>query len=101
MKPETPQTEPEPKERREVNTKEIYHLSVTADGANFKLAPCCSPIPGDDVMGYVDDDGIVEIHSLDCPRAQVLKAGFGSRIVATDWATVEEKFLAHIRYFRK
>ncbi len=97
MKPETPQTEPEPKERREVNTKEIYHLSVTADGANFKLAPCCSPIPGDDVMGYVDDDGIVEIHSLDCPRAQVLKAGFGSRIVATDWATVEEKFLAHIR----
>ena len=79
-----------------VNPKKIYRLSTSGDGANFKLAPCCSPIPGDDVMGYIDDDGLVEIHSLDCPRAQVLKAGFGSRIVATEWDKTDDRFPAHV-----
>lgn len=48
-------------------------------------------------MGFVTDDGAVEIHSLDCPRAQILKAGYGSRIVAAEWDSVgEQRFLAHI-----
>ncbi len=80
-----------------ISTKQIYSLRVDADGANFKLAPCCSPIPGDDVMGFINDDGKVEIHSLDCPEAQVLKAAYGSRIIATQWENTDERFLAHIR----
>lgn len=81
----------------EINTKEIYPLKCDERGnANFVLADCCSPIPGDDTMGYVNDDGKVEIHTLDCPRAQVLKAGFGSRIVATKWENVGAKFMARI-----
>lgn len=81
-----------------VTPKQIYKLSTDGGGnPNFKLAPCCNPIPGDDVMGYIDDDGLVEIHSLDCPRAQVLKAGYGSRIVATEWTNVAEEFTAHLR----
>ncbi len=80
-----------------INPKQTYALRVDADGANFKLSDCCSPIPGDDVMGFINDDGKLEIHSLDCPRAQVLKATYGSRIVATEWESVDERFLAHIR----
>ncbi len=79
-----------------VNTKQIYHLSATGDNSNFKFAPCCNPIPGDDVMGYLDDDGLVEIHAVDCPRAQILKAGFGPRIVAVEWETVDDRFPAHV-----
>lgn len=80
-----------------VNTKQIYKLRATAEGTNFRVADCCSPIPGDDVMGFVSDDGTIEIHSLDCPRAQVLKAAYGSRIVATEWDTDgKQRFLAHI-----
>lgn len=80
-----------------VNTKEVYALRSTVDGANFRLAPCCSPIPGDDVMGFIADDGTIEIHSLDCPEAQLLKAGYGSRIVATRWDTDgDRRFLAHV-----
>jgi GTP pyrophosphokinase len=48
------------------------------------------------VLGFVTDEGDVEIHSMDCPRAQVLKAGYGPRIVATRWEAVEGKFLAHV-----
>lgn len=80
-----------------INTKETYRLSSAGGSPNYVIAACCNPIPGDDVMGYVTDDNKVEIHSLDCPRAQVLKAGFGSRIVATEWADLNELFTAHIR----
>lgn len=90
-------TESAPATANPVNTKQIYTLRSSVDGANFRLAPCCAPIPGDDVMGFVGDDGIVEIHSLDCPEAQLLKAGYGSRIVATEWATDgDRRFLAHV-----
>lgn len=84
--------QPEP-----VNTKQIYTLHTDAHGPNYIISSCCNPIPGDDVLGFVNDDGKVEIHSVDCPRAQVLKAGYGSRIVATEWAGVTDLFTAHVR----
>jgi GTP pyrophosphokinase len=83
---------PKPK----IDMKKTYVLHHDENGSNFKLAGCCSPIPGDEVLGFVTDEGEVEIHSMDCPRAQVLKAGYGPRIVATRWEAVEGKFLAHV-----
>ncbi|MBD5163519.1 MAG: bifunctional (p)ppGpp synthetase/guanosine-3',5'-bis(diphosphate) 3'-pyrophosphohydrolase [Bacteroidales bacterium] len=80
-----------------INTKQVYRLEISGDKTNFRFAHCCNPIPGDDVMGFVADDGTVEVHSLNCPEAQLLKAGYGSRIVATEWATNSARFLAHIR----
>ena len=89
------ETETQPAEP--VNTKKTYILRNTAEGPNYRLAECCTPIPGDDVMGFITDDGSVEIHSLDCPEAQLLKAGYGSRIVATEWDTDgSERFSAQI-----
>lgn len=79
-----------------INPKEVYILRNEDGRANYKLADCCNPIPGDDVMGFIDDDGRLVVHALNCPRAQVLKAGYGSRIVATRWETVSGKFPAHI-----
>lgn len=79
-----------------INMKEVYSLTYNDDEQNFVFADCCRPVPGDDVMGYVNDEGRVEVHSLTCPRAQVLKAGYGSRIVATRWETVLSTFPAEI-----
>ncbi len=90
--PETVEDSPRPK----INTKETYELHYDENGSNFKIAECCCPIPGDDVMGFIDDDGEVVVHALNCPRAQMLKAGFGSRIVATRWESVSGKSLAHV-----
>lgn len=95
-------SKPEPEKKnlpavQPVNTKEVYLLKADGATANFRLAHCCSPLPGDDVMGYIADDGCVEIHSLNCPEAQLLKAGFGSRIVATAWDNVDNRFMAHVR----
>lgn len=84
-------------DRQKINTKETYELHYDENGSNFKIAECCCPIPGDEVMGFIDDNGDVVVHALTCPRAQVLKAGFGSRIVATRWERVSGKSLAHVK----
>lgn len=80
-----------------IDMKKTYALRCTDTERNYVLADCCHPIPGDDVMGFVNDQGQVELHSLTCPRAQVLKATYGPRIVSTAWEQVKQKFLAEIR----
>lgn len=79
-----------------INMKEVYSLVYNDDEQNFVFSDCCRPVPGDDVMGFVNDTGQVEVHSLTCPRAQVLKAGYGPRIVATRWETVLKTFPAEL-----
>ena len=47
-------------------------------------------------MGFINEEGKVEIHDLTCPRAQVLKATYGPRIVATTWKRVDRPLPAII-----
>ncbi len=79
-----------------INRKDTYVLHYDEHGANFKLADCCQPIPGDEVLGFVTDDNQVEVHSLSCPRALALKASYGPRIVTTRWEEGTGRFLAHV-----
>lgn len=79
-----------------INTREKYILNCSDNEQNFVFTDCCRPIPGDDVMGFINDVGQVEVHSLTCPRAQVLKASYGNRILATEWGMVQQKFRAEI-----
>ena len=80
-----------------INRKETYVLKYDDDGeSNFKFSDCCNPIPGDEVLGFIDDNGDVVVHSLDCPRANALKASFGPRILSTRWDVSGGTFLAHI-----
>ena len=81
---------------KDINYKETYMLRCGGEDQNFVFAGCCRPIPGDDVMGFVNDLGQVEVHSLSCPRAQVLKATYGPRILSTKWETVDREFRAEI-----
>ncbi|MDE6287412.1 MAG: GTP pyrophosphokinase, partial [Muribaculaceae bacterium] len=90
-------SEAAPVETPKINPKEIYVLRSDENGnANFITADCCSPIPGDDTLGFITDSQQVEIHTLDCPHAQVLKAGYGPRIVATRWENSGARFPASI-----
>lgn len=77
-----------------INTKETYRLHFDDNEQNFIFAECCHPIPGDDVMGFINDNGQVEVHTLVCPHAQVLKASYGPRIVSTEWTDVKRQFPA-------
>ncbi|MDE6655207.1 MAG: RelA/SpoT family protein [Muribaculaceae bacterium] len=96
-KSETPARKETPApDKPAINKKETYVLRCGEEGANFKFADCCRPIPGDEVLGFVDDNNDVIVHSLTCPRAMMLKASFGSSIVSTRWERVNGRFLAHV-----
>lgn len=77
-----------------INVKETYVLRADEEETNFKFAECCTPMPGDDVLGFIEDDGSVTVHAVDCPRAALLKAGYGPRILAVEWGPVDDMFAA-------
>ena len=79
-----------------VNQKKVYVLHTHLNHSNYVIAPCCNPIPGDDVMGYVNDDRQVEVHKLTCPKAMKLKASYGGRVVQTKWEEGSARFTATI-----
>ena len=58
----------------------------TAEGdLSYKIAPCCKPIPGDDIIGFIDDDEFVTIHKGTCPLATRYAAQYGDRIINSRW----------------
>ncbi|MDD2961067.1 MAG: RelA/SpoT family protein [Muribaculaceae bacterium] len=80
-----------------INTKEAYLLTTIDGKDNYIIADCCHPIPGDDVLGYIDDNNRVIVHKLNCPTAMRLKSSFGGRLVATKWENTKQKFKAKIK----
>ncbi len=46
---------------------------------------CCHPIPGDDILGYIDNQNHVEIHKRNCPVASKLKSSYGNRLLDAKW----------------
>jgi GTP pyrophosphokinase len=68
----------------------VPHAVVLTDdelGKTFMLSNCCHPIPGDEVLGYMDEKGLLHIHKIDCPEANLLKTSYGKRIYSATWNT--------------
>ena len=79
---------PEEKRSKEkFDSKKILKLTPEAIQKNFIIADCCKPIPGDDALGFIDDQDRVVIHKRQCPLAAKLKTGFGNRLLAVEWDT--------------
>lgn len=53
---------------------------------SYQVATCCRPIPGDKVIGFIDDNDIVIVHKNSCPEAIHLAARSGDRIVKAKWS---------------
>ena len=51
----------------------------------YKFKHCCHPIPGDDILGFIDGKHQIEIHKRACPVASKLKASYGNRILDAKW----------------
>ena len=84
-------TPTENKENKEsINTKQVLKLTEETISKSYIMADCCHPIPGDDVLGYLDENNQVIIHKRQCPVAVRLKSSYGNRIIATEWDTHKE-----------
>ena len=91
------QEEKEPQEKEKINPKEVLKLTEESLQKKYIMAECCHPIPGDDVLGYVDENDRIIIHKRQCPIAAKLKSSYGNRILATEWDTHKElSFLVYI-----
>ena len=66
--------------------KKPYVLSENKYDRNYVVASCCKPIPGDEALGFINDDGNVVVHKISCPIATRLKSSFGERILSTIWS---------------
>jgi len=54
------------------------------------MARCCTPVPGDEITGYVTRSRGVTIHRADCPN--IVNAGEDERIVPVQWGRSEQKY---------
>jgi GTP pyrophosphokinase len=64
----------------------------------YKLSPCCNPIPGDSVFGFVTINEGIKVHKTDCPNAISLQSNFAYRIVQAKWIdSTQEEFNAILR----
>ena len=72
-----------------VVTKELNRkkpIFINEENVHRYLFPhCCHAIPGDDVLGYIDNKNHIEIHKRACPVASKLKASYGGRILDAKW----------------
>ncbi|WP_321520054.1 RelA/SpoT family protein [uncultured Bacteroides sp.] len=79
------QEEKQPAEK--IDKKKILKLTEDTIQKSYKIADCCKPIPGDDVLGYMDENDDIIIHKRQCPVANKLKSSYGNRIIAAEWDT--------------
>lgn len=77
----------EEKRKQAIDKTKPYLLSELGYDQNYVIAQCCKPIPGDDSIGFINDDGKVVVHKRACPIATRLKSSFGERILSTEWSS--------------
>ena len=63
----------------------------------YKLSPCCNPIAGDKVFGFVNINEGIKVHKHNCPNSVSLQSNFAYRIVPAWWIdSSEQEFTAEL-----
>ena len=69
---------------RGLNKKKV--LSLDEDVLErCTFPPCCNVLPGDDVLGYITEQGTLEIHRRQCETATKHKTRYGNNLIACSW----------------
>ena len=82
------QTEPIPTHIEQDKITDKYDQIVfgkTEEQLEYQLSPCCNPIAGDDVFGFVTISDGVKVHKNECPNALTLRSNYAYRIVNAKW----------------
>lgn len=64
---------------------ELIIMGQRSDQLDYSFAPCCNPIPGDDVFGFITINDGVKIHRTTCPNSVQLMSKYSYRVVKTKW----------------
>ncbi len=78
--------------------KEELVIGDNDEKLDYTLAPCCNPIPGDDVFGFITINDGIKIHRTNCPNAKQMRANYAYRIIQAKWKSKEDDaFLTGVR----
>jgi GTP diphosphokinase / guanosine-3',5'-bis(diphosphate) 3'-diphosphatase len=70
--------------------EDILLIGEDMDVVDYKLAKCCTPIPGDEVFGFVTVNEGIKIHRTNCPNSAELLSNHGNRVVKAKWTSQHE-----------
>jgi guanosine-3',5'-bis(diphosphate) 3'-pyrophosphohydrolase len=82
------QTDPNPTHIEQDKITDKYDQIVfgkTEEQLEYQLSPCCNPIAGDDVFGFVTISDGVKVHKNECPNALTLRSNYAYRIINAKW----------------
>ena len=65
-----------------INSEDIQKIS-------YDISACCKPIPGDDIVGFIEPDETIRIHRTTCPVAVNQMSKYGNKIIKTQWTDKE------------
>ena len=69
-----------------IDKKKDYLLKDNIDKTlTYQVADCCNPIPGDAIVGFVDENNNVIIHKKICPKAISMATVQGEKIINAKW----------------
>ncbi|MBA2282821.1 MAG: bifunctional (p)ppGpp synthetase/guanosine-3',5'-bis(diphosphate) 3'-pyrophosphohydrolase [Acidimicrobiia bacterium] len=57
------------------------------DDVMVRLSKCCTPVPGDDLLGFITKGRGVSVHRADCANAVSLSSGARERVIEVEWDT--------------
>ena len=69
--------------------KDITLNSEDIQKISYDISPCCMPIPGDDIVGFIEPDETIRIHRTTCPVAVNQMSKYGNKIIKTQWTDKE------------
>lgn len=97
------------KMRKSPNTEEVNKEEITVnfdtlvfgneeEKLDYKLSPCCTPIPGDEVFGFISINDGIKVHKKNCPNAISMQSNYAYRIISAKWIdSSQEEFKADIQ----
>ena len=99
---ETLQAEPKPEGRNvtpDDDNNDVLYIGEQLKNVDYRFAKCCTPIPGDQVFGFITIQGGITIHRKSCPNAARLFERYQYRVLDVKWiSSSDAKFsLANLR----
>src|SRR5205814_6765182 len=84
--------------RRSSSKKQSVGVHVEGlDDVMVRLSRCCTPVPGDEIIGFVTRGRGVSVHRSDCANAVSLSVGQGDRLIEVEWDRESEgSFVASV-----
>ena len=74
-----------PRSNRDSETKSVGIHVEGLDDVMVRLARCCTPVPGDEIIGFITRGRGVSVHRSDCANAVALMSSQGERLIDVEW----------------